>query len=44
MILTYHIFDHLKGIAKLTFVLLRSRYEDACRKTELEEISYDRFQ
>ena len=45
MILTYRLisFDHLKGIAKLIFVLLRSRYADVCRKTKLGEISGNRF-
>ena len=45
MILIYRLFsfDHLKEIVKLIFVLLRSRYAEACRKTELEEISCDRF-
>ena len=45
MILTYRLFslDHLKGIAELIFVFLRSRYVNVCRKSELGEMSCDRF-
>ena len=47
MISTYRLFslDYLKEIAKLIFVFATfySRYADVCRKTELEEISCDRF-